>query len=79
MEHLITLADHLTPAIINLDEIRTECELFKNSGTTSDSLQLLTMRAQEVMTLLVENEDLAAVPKPLSCSPYRLTNTDLYS
>ena len=39
VEHLITLADHFTPAIINSDEIRTEWELFKNSGTTSDSLQ----------------------------------------
>ena len=61
VEHLITLADHFTPAIINSDEIRTEWELFKNSGTTSYSLQLRTMRAQEVMTLLVENEDLAAL------------------
>ena len=61
MEHLITLADHFTSAIINSDEIRTEWELFKNSGTTSDSLQLRIVRAEEVTTLLVENEDLVAM------------------
>ena len=59
VEHLVTLADHFTPAIVDPDLLKREWELFKNSAGASDSLPLRTMRAQEVMALLVEKEDLA--------------------
>ena len=54
LEHLQTLADHFTPAI---DQLKGEWELFKNSA--GPSLPLHSMRAQAVMGLLVEKEDMA--------------------
>ena len=53
-EHLVTLADHFT---LDLDQLKGEWEIFKNSA--GESLPLCSMRAQEVMALLVEKQDLA--------------------
>ena len=61
LEHLETLANHFTPTIVDLDPLKVEWELFKNSAGASDSLPLHTMTAQEVMALLVEKEDLADI------------------
>ena len=38
LEHLVTLADHFTPAIVYPDLLKGEWELFKNSVGASDSL-----------------------------------------
>ena len=57
LEHLVTLANHLT-TLVDLDELKREWELFKNAGA-SDSLPLRTLSTQEVMALLVQKEDLA--------------------
>ena len=57
LEHLVTLANHLT-TLVDLDELKRDWELFKNAGA-SDSLPLRTLSTQEVMALLVQKEDLA--------------------
>ena len=56
VENLVTLADHYTSTLVNLDELKGEWELFKNSA--GPSLPLRSMKAQQVMALLVEKEDM---------------------
>ena len=65
VEHLVTLADHFTPTIVDLEKLKCEWEMFKNSAC--ESLPLRSMNAQEVMALLVEKTDLADLFPNLFC------------
>ena len=60
-EQLTTLADHFTPAIVDLERLQHEWELFKNSASSTSSLPLDTMGAQQVMATIVQNDTLRSL------------------
>ena len=60
-DHLVTLADHFTPAIVDVEQLQHEWELLKNSASSGSSLPFRTMGAQQVMATIVQKETLCTL------------------